>query len=792
MRRIKIGFKIGWLSIFLLCFLLKNARVEAQIPIVENKIIITNEAKVNSKNLEYSPAFYKDGIVFISTSSKGIGFKIKDKNIGTNLMNIYQSKRDENGYLKEPEPFANELIAKVHDGPLTFDNTGSTMFFTRNEKKVVGENGRKKLQIFQAELIGEEWKNIRELAFNQDEHNFTHPTISADGNTLYFSSDIPGGEGGMDLYKSIKKGDEWGEPINLGQSINTAGNEIFPFIHADGTLYFASDDHSTMGGLDIFYIVPENDDYPNPINLGEPFNSKDDDFGFIVDADNKNGYYSSSRPRGSGGDDLYNFYLMGDMKDRFKKKKKKAPIALKDENGNPLDGAKISYAKMDDVTVSNGVNLSSSDNGDFLLRGNADALGSSVLTNENGETDIQVGDGNYIVTITKDGYAPEQFIVTPDTDLSELNVQMKKAANCVSFAGRIVFSTTNPVSGAKVYAVNNETGVKETAFSDGDGNAIFCLPCNNTYTVYATKNGMATTPEIISTKEISCDAQQQLRATLSLSGAGAPPVAGTVIALPNIYFNFDDASLRPDARLDLDMVVTMLLTYPDLKVELAAHTDARGSKNYNKNLSQRRAESVYYYLINKGISATQLTAKGYGEQEIRNRCIDFVKCSEGEHQANRRTELVVLGNGQNGLLSSQFNDEPDGLFFMEKSPVETDLKKINEPEVLIEKAPERVFLNQSPRIVEPAAGLKMNYAEKVETYEFMVIAGTFSEYENAQSRRFELINRGYPNARIVKASDSNLQSVIVTETNSEFDARALSQKLLRENGIDSYVKSISN
>ena len=154
MRRTKIGFKIGWLSIFLLCFLLKNTTVEAQIPIAENKIIITNEAKVNTENLEYSPAFYKDGIVFISTSSKGIGFKIKDKNIGTNLMNIYQSKRDEDGYLKEPEPFANELIAKVHEGPLTFDNTGSTMFFTRNEKKVVAKNGRKKLQIFQTELIG--------------------------------------------------------------------------------------------------------------------------------------------------------------------------------------------------------------------------------------------------------------------------------------------------------------------------------------------------------------------------------------------------------------------------------------------------------------------------------------------------------------------------------------------------------------------------------------------------------------------------------------------------------------
>jgi hypothetical protein len=121
-----------------------------------------------------------------------------------------------------------------------------------------------------------------------------------------------------------------------------------------------------MGGLDIFYIVSNSDDYPYPTNFGEPFNSKNDDFCFIVDADNKNGYYSSSCPRGSGGDDLYNFYLMDDMKDRFNKKKKKALVALKDEDGNPLEGAKISYAKMDDVTVSNGVTVSAGGNGDLL------------------------------------------------------------------------------------------------------------------------------------------------------------------------------------------------------------------------------------------------------------------------------------------------------------------------------------------------------------------------------------------------------------------------------------------
>jgi len=792
MRRVIKEFKIGWLTILVVCFFMRNATIKAQIPLVEDKIVITNEAKVNSENLEYSPTFYKEGIVFISTSKKGIGYNIKDKNIGTHLMNIYQAKRDEDGYLKVPEPFANELIAKLHEGPLTFDNTGSTVFFTRNERKEEAADGFKKLQIFEAKLEGSEWKNIKELKFNQNEYNFTHPTISADGNILYFASDIPGGEGEMDLYKSIKQGESWGDPINLGKTINTAGNEVFPFIHADGTLYFASDDHNTIGGLDIFYIIPDDENYEYPINLGKPFNSEKDDFGFIVDADNKNGYYSSSRPGGRGGDDLYNFYLLGDMKDRIKKKKKKAPIALKDEDGNPLDDVKISYAKMDDVTVGNGVKLSSGNNGNFLMRGDAGELGQTKTTDENGETDITVGDGNYIVSITKSGYAPEQFIITPDTDLNELNVQMKKATDCVALTGRVLYTTTSAVVGANIKLVNNETGGREEGFSDGDGNFNFCLPCNNTYTVYATKNGMTTTPEIISTKEISCNAQQQLRTTLSLSGAGAAPVAGTVIALPNIYFNFDDSALRPDARLDLDMIVTMLLTYPEMNVELAAHTDSRGSKSYNENLSQRRAESVYFYLVNNGIPKSQLLAKGYGELEIRNRCVDFVRCSAGEHQANRRTELRVLGGTRNNFLSNQTNDEPDGLFFMEEAPAATDIAPAFEEEEPAEYVPERAFLNQSPQDKEEVSGLKMSYKEDKKSYNFLVVAGTFGSIVNAESRVIELKNFGYANATIIEMPDTNMQAVIVAETDSEFDALVLSQKIFKDNGIEAYVKSMND
>ena len=767
-------------------FWLLNTALVAQIPIVDNKIIITNEAKVNSENLEYSPAFYKDGIVFISTQSKGVGFKVKDKNLGTHLMNIYQAKRDEAGYLEKPTPFANELIARVHEGPLTFNSTGSTVFFTRNEKKIAATDGLRKLQIFQAELINGEWQKIKKLGFNQTEYNFTHPSISVENDVLYFASDMPGGEGGLDLYKSLKEGDTWGEPINLGKRINTPGNEIFPFIHADGTLYFASNDHSTIGGLDIFYMQLGDDAFPYPINLGAPFNSENDDFGFIVDLDNKNGYYSSSRPKGLGGDDLYSFNLIGDMEDRFAKnnKKKEETITLIDEDGDPLIDAEINYAKMDNLVVGNGIELRSDGQGGFVISGGVRTLEESEMTDEDGQATLNLENGNYIVSIQKPGYIPQQIMVTPETDLSQLAIELKKAEDCVAIAGRVLLTTTNPIIGAEVKAINTETGIIEKGYSDGNGNFNFCLPCNATYTLFAIKNEITTAPQIISTKDMDCDSEETLRAVLSLPGSGTPPVAGTIIRLPNIYFNFDDYTLRPDAQYDLELVINMLQSHPDMRVELAAHTDARGSQIYNLELSQLRSESVLKYLVKNGINVERLFPKGYGERDIRNRCKDFVKCPEAEHQVNRRTEIRILGLNETPMTINPPNDDPDNLFFLEEEKEEEDF--------FPKELPERAFLNQSPKNVETSAGLKINESRAKEIMDFMVVAGTFKIYDNAQKRANQLKQLGFTNTTIIQKEQVDVQMVVVHQTNSKTDAMSLSQKIWKENKIQAYVRAMNN
>ncbi len=215
--------------------------------------------------------------------------------------------------------FAPELNTTFHEGPVTFDITGERVFFTRNNynkgKRRNDKDGTMRLNIYTSNRGADGWQTPTEMPWNTDEYEEAHPTLSVDGRSLYFASNRPGGEGGMDLYVSRLEGGTWGEPVNLGKTVNTAGNEVFPFIHADGTLYFASNGLGGVGGMDIFAVETGGGDSESevdivrgtPVNIGAPYNSNKDDFGFIVSADGTYGYLTSARAGGSGGDDIYSF-----------------------------------------------------------------------------------------------------------------------------------------------------------------------------------------------------------------------------------------------------------------------------------------------------------------------------------------------------------------------------------------------------------------------------------------------------------------------------------------------------
>lgn len=217
------------------------------------------------------------------------------------------------GSLSNAKQFAKKINTKFHEATPVFTSDGKTVYFTRNNY-TDGKRGRDDkrttlLKIYQATLDGDDWKEVKELPFNSDQNSTAHPTLSEDNKTMYFASNMPGTLGQSDLFKvSINPDGTFGTPINLGNTINTEGRETFPMITKNNELYFASDGHPGLGGLDVFVSkLNENDVFTEVLNVGEPLNSSKDDFGFLINTANKIGYVTSKRDGGEGNDDIYRF-----------------------------------------------------------------------------------------------------------------------------------------------------------------------------------------------------------------------------------------------------------------------------------------------------------------------------------------------------------------------------------------------------------------------------------------------------------------------------------------------------
>lgn len=771
------------LSIYTLILLLivVVGPTHAQLLLEDDRVIVQNETNINSTDLEYSPAFYKDGIVFITTKFESLKYKITDTRIDKNIMSIYRAGRDMQGSLRTPEPFAWELVSQYHEGPLTFDITGEKIFFTRNDTDAKSKGKKKstrKLKIYSAMNMGHKWVNVELLPFNVDDYNSAHPAISVEGDMMYFSSDREGGYGGMDLYVVLKdENGDWGEPINLGANVNTEQNEVFPFVHADGTLYFSSNGHAGLGKLDIYYTTSDEESWSEPINLGNPFNSDSDDFGIIVDRDNKNGYFSSNRSGGQGGDDIYNFHVITDqiagINSKKSKKKKDVVINVKDADGNIIEGAEIKYMNLDDIVLSEDV----SKNGGLLrlktedgqLKFDPSNKGNSSNFNGKGEPYVTLEEGKYLLNITKDGYVPTQYAIVADQTTGELEIILEKAVDCVAFVGSVLDEKYNrPVAGATVTIREMGSGKGITLTSDEKGLFNHCLKCNQSFSVSASKNGSVSEVGVISTKDGNCSQNDKLAITLYLSGSdlNAPLAVGTVIQLPNIYYNFDDATLRPDALVDLDLVVQLLNMFPEVELELASHTDARGETSYNKELSQRRSNNCVQYILSQNISTSRIRAAGYGESRVRNRCADGVACSEQEHQQNRRTEIVVT----------------------KVNPTLTTT--IPYTQLVKEERASNVAATPSIPATNYTPSDEFNY-RTTDGPEYLVIAGTFRNNDNAIDRVSEIRNYGFQKAEVIQMANSNYHAVVVERYyGNRSSAEELVHTLNRDYQLKSYVRTL--
>ncbi len=266
---------------------------------------IKNESTVNGLSDDFSPTWYENGIVFCSNSNP-----VKKGTPPADDLNLKFSAFDENGNLTKSKSFAKKINTKTNEGPATFNKTGDMMFFTRTTSKSgvdkVNQYGEYTLKIYIKNKVDGEWSKDNILPFEKDEYSFCHPTLTADGQRLYFSSNMAGGKGGFDVYyvRKLAEGN-WSNPINV-EKINSSKNEVFPYIHTDGMIYFASDGHNTVGGLDVFkFDLTQRTGVP--VNLGSPINSSADDFGLIINQKNDGGFFSSNREGTKGGDDIYSF-----------------------------------------------------------------------------------------------------------------------------------------------------------------------------------------------------------------------------------------------------------------------------------------------------------------------------------------------------------------------------------------------------------------------------------------------------------------------------------------------------
>jgi hypothetical protein len=252
----------------------------------------------NSPYADYGTVYRNNELVFVSARIASIVRYTSENNETLTDMYVTQLK---NGKWRSAASFSSELNSKFNEGPLCFDKTATTIYFNRSDNK-----GR--LKIMKAEFLEGKWQNIQELPINNEKYSLAHPALSPDGSALYFSSDMPGGLGGKDLYVSFLKDGKWSAPENLGESVNSPGDELFPFVTSDNNyLYFSSDGHGGSGKLDILRSEKQEGGWQNIYNPGPPFNSAEDDFAYISDSTGLAGYFSSNRINSE--DDIFSFKL---------------------------------------------------------------------------------------------------------------------------------------------------------------------------------------------------------------------------------------------------------------------------------------------------------------------------------------------------------------------------------------------------------------------------------------------------------------------------------------------------
>ena len=629
----------------------------AQTPIANSTakgVEIWNCHSINTERTEFAPAFYQYGLVYASSGKSG---KI-DPQSGEPFFELYFADTDRNFYPLQPRPYSWETNSQYHEGGVTFSKKWDVMYFSSSNQdrglSVADGKGISRMKIYERKRGEIDWEKAVELPFNNDRFSCFHPTLTADGQTLYFASDMPGGKGGFDLYKVERKTKGWSKPINLGSSINTSADEAFPFIHESGTLFFASRGHQSMGGFDVFKTDLKGS-APAVSNLGLPFNSISDDLGLILHADGSIGYFCSNREGGLGKDDIYlfksEFKLSTDLADLKVLMKVRDAVSLQQ-----IGGAEIRIFEKSDGRFLSGeefydVKLTTNPNGKDLsietVRKAVEKLGNpSCYSTSSGDVQYELKNKReYLILVNKAGYQTKElnYINTESSEVVTLEILLEKTQK-PSLKGLLLCGKSKTaIPGANISIVNQANQKTESIQTNSEGAFEFSTDPNNTYTIKFEKAGYSPLTEslMIAGDEEMAIQKRFVMIPLDDQAINKPIETGTVIVLEKIYYDFDKAIIRMGAAVELDALAGLMKKYNSMEIELISHTDSRGSVNYNQRLSDSRAIAAKQYLVAKGISAGRIAARGAGESRPRNSCSDGIRCSEEDHQYNRRTEVVV-------------------------------------------------------------------------------------------------------------------------------------------------------
>jgi len=586
---------------------LENLNLLLKLRYDNENITIKNLAE-NTRFTDMCPTFYKDKIVYSSAKDSFSMVRNKFKWNDQPFLNLYESESGTTPNLKNDKPFSSALNSRYHEGPVCFTSDFNTIYFTRNSflngKVTRTPDGVNNLKIFISDFDGKEWKNIRGLRFNSEAYSVGHPALSPDNKTLYFVSDMPGGFGETDIYKSEWTNGEWGKPLNLGESINTRGKEMFPYVDNDGILYFSSDGLPGSGGLDIFAAKEGENGTYLVVNLGSPLNSRYDDFGYVVKKDSLLGYFTSNRNGGKGEDDNYYFTV------------------------NKIDLRVISY---DDHTKA------------FIPGSKIALLGSdgkvieSKIADKDGSVEFPVKPREkYQLLAENQTYIPQKKDIqihgsTFDFKQNE-DVFLKQAYPYLTIevidkeSGLIIPNALVDISEGKY---------EESELEDNNGIIKMKMNAATDYTFYVSA-------EEFFDKTIKFSSVDKVPGEYSMTVELEKLSTGKQFVLDDLYYDLNKYNIRPDAAIVLDKLAKILVDNPEVRIEIGSHTDSRGSSESNMTLSQNRSESVMAYLIGKGIAKSRLVAKGYGETQLINKCADGIDCPEVDHQANRRTVIEIL------------------------------------------------------------------------------------------------------------------------------------------------------